>query len=183
MADDEEDDDDEEEDDDDEEEGGEGRPSKGGGRNKLFLLIGVAVLVLVVGDGAAAYFTGMLDSMFASDDAADVEGELDPRVGQYHELPEMVVSLRSGGRRRAPAIKLRVTLELARADDEDIMHIEQVTPRILDEFQNRVREMSLKDIRGATGPYLLREILLAKVIPLAKPVKVLDVLITSVLVQ
>ena len=91
--------------------------------------------------------------------------------------------MRAQGRRRAPTIELRVSLELGRAEEEDITHIDSVKTRIIEDFQNYVSGLSLDDIKGAAGPYLLREALLERIGPIAERVPVRDVLITSMLVD
>lgn len=161
------------------EEGEEGQ-SKKGGKTKLFLFIGLALL-LVIGGAAAAYFTGLLDPIFGS--TADSEGEDGSRpVGNavFYDLPELLVNLNTAGRKSA-FLKIRISLELQQA--EDIPKIEGMMPRIIDNFQVYLRELRVDDLKGSAGMYRLREELLTRVAAAAAPAKVNDVLFKEMLVQ
>lgn len=164
-------------------EGGEG--GKKGGKKKLLILIGVALL-LVVGGAAAAYFTGLMDpltEMLAGggghQKAAGEEGA-PPAVAVFHELPELLVNLNTGGR-KSTFLKIRISLELETA--EDIPKIEGVMPRVIDNFQVYLRELRVEDLKGSEGMYRLREELLMRVSAAAAPAKVNDVLFKEMLVQ
>jgi flagellar FliL protein len=202
--DDEEDEDDEDaedgdEDDEDDDEEGEGKSSKGG-KSKLILFIVIGVVVLLVAGGATAYFLGAFDSLFGGGgDAAATEGGAGGggaggggggggdaatlrNLGHKYELPEITLKLKPSGR-RPHAAQLRVTLMLGRAEEEDILHMDQAATQITDALQAAVADFSIQDLRGASGPYLVREILLKQVPPVAKPVLIRDILITNFLVQ
>lgn len=164
-------------------EGGEG--GKKGGKKKLLILIGVALL-LVVGGAAAAYFTGLMDpltEMLAGGGGhpktAGEEGA-PPAVAVFHELPELLVNLNTGGR-KSTFLKIRISLELETA--EDIPKIEGVMPRVIDNFQVYLRELRVEDLKGSEGMYRLREELLMRVSAAAAPAKVNDVLFKEMLVQ
>ena len=98
----------------------------------------------------------------------------------FFPLEEIIVNLNTGGR-KSTFLKVRVNLELAKADD--IVRIEKVMPRILDNFQVYLRELRIEDLKGSAGMYRLREELLTRVNLAASPVKVNDVLFKEMLVQ
>ena len=185
MADDELEDDDDTEDFDEEGEG-EGEEG-GGGRKRLIIVIG-GVLVLILGGLAAAYFTGMLqpvmDMLGGGDvpaDEASLEGE--PTVSGdavFYDLQEMLVNINTGGRKPV-YLKIRVSLELGAQDD--IVQVEAVMPRIIDNFQIYLRELRVEDLKGSAGMYRLREELLKRVSVAAAPAVVNDVLFKEMLVQ
>jgi flagellar basal body-associated protein FliL len=203
--------DDEDEDDEDvEDEDGDGEDgddedgeSSGGGKSKLILFIAIGVVFLLIAGGATAYFLGAFDSMFGgSDDAAMEEsaggasgagsggggggGGSKPvnvrTVGHKYELPELALQLKPEGRQPHAAL-VRITLMLGRAEEEDIVHMDQSAAKITESLQQAVAEFSFADFQGSSGPYLLREVLLQRVPPLAKPVIIRDILITSMIVQ
>ncbi len=155
------------------------------GKKKLILFV-VLPLLLVVGGGAGAYFSGAADPLLAlfgggqeQVEAEEVEhNPLKPAV--FYDLPEMLVNLNTSGRKQS-FLKIRVSLELS--DPLDVKRIEQVMPRILDNFQVYLRELRIEDLQGASGIYRLREELLARVAQAAKPAKVNDVLFKEMLVQ
>ena len=73
------------------------------------------------------------------------------------------------------------TLELAA--EADIEHLEQVLPRIVDNFQVYLRELRIEDLKGSAGIYRLREELLLRVNAAAYPAEVRDVLFKEMLIQ
>ena len=165
----------------DSEEGGDGSKKKG--KKKLLIIVGLALL-LVFGGIAGAYFTGLLAPIVTM-----VMGEPAPEEGAeqasftggvYYELPELLVNLNTSGR-TSSFLKIRISLEID--VPEDIPRIEQIMPRIIDNFQVYLRELRIEDLRGAAGMYRLREELLTRVSAAAAPIKVKDVLFREMLVQ
>ncbi len=172
----------------------EGEESEGGGgkksKKKLFIIIGI-VLLLLIGGGAAAFFTGLLDPLLGSTEPAASGGEggggegggkapLPPGQAVFFDLDEMIVNLNSSGRRQN-LLKIKVSLELASADD--LAKIQQVMPRVIDNFQTYLRELRIDDLRGSAGVYRLREELLTRVNIAVQPAKVNSVLFKEMLVQ
>lgn len=164
------------------EEGEEG----GGGRKRLLIVIG-AVLILILGGLAAAYFTGLLQPVMdmLGGGEAQVEGDAagEPTVSQdavFYDLQEMLVNINTGGRKPV-YLKIRVSLELSNADD--IIQVEAVMPRIIDNFQIYLRELRVEDLKGSAGMYRLREELLKRVNVAASPAVINDVLFKEMLVQ
>ena len=200
MAEDDEDEDDEDVEDGDDEDGDdEDGESSGGGKSKLILFIAIGVVFLLIAGGAAAYFLGAFDSLLGgSDDAAMEEsaggasgggsggGGGKPvnvrTVGYKYELPELALQLKPEGRQPHAAL-VRITLMLGRAEEEDIIHMDQSAAKFTESMQQAVAEFSFADFQGSSGPYLLREVLLQRLPPLAKPVVIRDILITNMIVQ
>lgn len=160
--------------------------SSGGPRSKKLILFVVLPLLLAIGGGAGAYFSGAFDSLFgASEQPAGEQAEaeepkapLGPAV--FYDLPEMLVNLNTNGRKQS-FLKIRVSLELN--DPLDIQKVESQMPRIIDNFQVYLRELRVEDLQGASGIYRLREELLARVGAAVKPARVSDVLFKEMLVQ
>ena len=166
-----------------------GSPSEKGGKNKL--LIFVAVIFLVVGGLAGAYFMGLLDpviAMIVGEEAVEGEGEITSSEDEmrpsenavFYDVGELLVNLITGGR-KSSFLKIRMSLELE--DPKDIERIESIMPRIIDNFQTHLRELRIEDLKGSAGMYRLREELLARASAAAAPVKVSDVLFKEMLVQ
>lgn len=158
-------------------------PKKSGGM-KMILLIVLPLLVLG-GAGGGLFATGMLDSLLGiehemEEEHAEVEEEVGLTPGFFYELPDMVVNLNSGSRRQN-FLKLSVSLELA--SEKDVVTVEQVLPRIVDNFQIYLRELRIEDLRGSAGLYRLREELLRRVSAAAAPAEIRDVLFREMLVQ
>jgi len=162
----------------------ESKPKKGLSGKKLVLLV-VLPLLLLAGGGAGAYFGGFLDPLLGEvgigESAIDETENLDAGSSTaFYELPEMLVNLDSSGR-RANYLKLVIALELA--DDDHIAELEDVLPRIVDNFQVYLRELRVEDLHGTAGMQRLREELLLRVNASTKTAKVRDVLFKEMLVQ
>jgi len=162
----------------------ESKPKKGLSGKKLVLLV-VLPLLLLAGGGAGAYFGGFLDPLLGEvgigESAIDETENLHAGSSTaFYELPEMLVNLDSSGR-RANYLKLVIALELA--DDDHIAELEDVLPRIVDNFQVYLRELRVEDLHGTAGMQRLREELLLRVNASTKTAKVRDVLFKEMLVQ
>jgi flagellar FliL protein len=180
--------------------------SGGGGNKKKLLLMVVLPILLVLGGAAAAYFTGLADPLVAmitgeatpAEETAEASAEGAPAetakpeaaapaadgtagVGAvFYEMPEMLVNINTAGRTRN-FLKIKVSLELT--SEADIARIDNVLPRIVDNFQVYLRELRLEDLQGAAGMYRLREELLNRVNAAVRPSQVKDVLFKDMIVQ
>lgn len=164
-------------------------PKKKFSGKKLVMFILLPLLV-IGGGGAGLYASGLLDTLLGGEEeemaveeemVAVEEPEIDLREpGFFMALPEILVNLSSDGRSQN-FLKLVVTLELNAEDD--VPAVDGVMPRILDNFQVYLRELSLDDLDGSAGLYRLREELLRRVNGAVAPVAVRDVLFQEMLVQ
>lgn len=166
------------------EEGGGGFDAK-----KLILFV-VAPLFILAGVGAGLHFSGALDKIFAKEEtheeAGDGHGD-ESGHGEGHsasavflEIPDIIVNLSSpDGQPRY----LRLSVQLELKNQMDLTAVEQVMPRVVDQFQTYLRELRVKDLRGSAGIYRLQMELLARVNAAAYPVEVEDVLFQEILIQ
>ncbi|MCB9948866.1 MAG: flagellar basal body-associated FliL family protein [Rhodospirillaceae bacterium] len=153
---------------------------------RLILFIVLPILVLG-GGGAALFMSGLLDSLLGGGEEEVVEEGAEPADGHavegpgyFYDLPVMTVNLDTGERRQS-FLSLSISLELDSFADADA--IQQVLPRIIDNFQIYLRELRLEDLRGSAGLYRLREELLRRVVHAAGTGHVRDVLFREMLVQ
>ncbi|HYH21064.1 MAG TPA: flagellar basal body-associated FliL family protein [Azospirillum sp.] len=162
---------------------GEGLPRKKFSGKKLVLFV-VLPLLLLVGAGAGIYFSGVLDMLLGHKEEAhapEAEKAPDPHAAPvFYDLPDMLVNLNSAGKRPA-FLKIKISIQVSKP--EDIPAINQVLPRIIDNFQVYLRELRLEDLKGSAGMYRLRQELLMRITAAAYPVKVKDVLFREMLVQ
>jgi flagellar FliL protein len=164
---------------DDDDELGEGE-GEGGGLKKMLLFIGAPVLLLII-VGAVAYFLGAFDSFFGpSAEELEAEQQQSDSLGYFFERAEMLVSIGRAGR-KSSFLKLRISLELAKKEDEQ--RIKAVMPRIVDNFQVFLRGLRIEELQGSHGLYRVKEELLVRVNAAANPVNVKDVLFKEMLVQ
>lgn len=160
-------------------------PRKRFSGKKLVLMVVLPLLVLG-GTAGALYATGIVDKLLGGDeapaeDAAAAGAPAEPvGPGVYYDLPDMLVNLNTRDSRQH-FLKISVSLELA--TPEDVATVEEVMPRIIDNFQVYLRELTLDDLRGSAGLYRLREELLRRVSNAAGGAGVRDVLFREMLVQ
>ena len=148
-------------------------------KKKKIIIIGTAVaVVLLAGAGGGAFF--MMGKKAEGEHAAPIAVEEHKGKPVYYPLGDMIVNL-SGEGKHPNYLKVKVTLELA--DEKDVPVIEEVKPRIVDNFQVYLRDLRIDDLRGSAGLYRLREELLMRVSEAAQPVRIRDVLFQEMLVQ
>jgi flagellar protein FliL len=157
---------------------------KGKGKKKLIIMILLPLLVLgaVVG---GLVFMGIVklpggSDTHAEEAHAEPEKHEEPKALVFFEVPDMLVNLSSTGK-RTNYLKIRVSLELAKAEDAAIL--QERAPRLIDNFQSYLRELRISDLQGSAGLARLREELLRRVNAAVEPVKVRDVLFREMLVQ
>ena len=156
----------------------------GGKRKKLILFIVIPVLLLIgVGVGVAVML-GLFSSkppVNPDEEQVQVEEVMAPTVQTtFFEIPDLIVNLNTSGR-KSVFLKIKISLEIA--DPSDIDTINQLLPRIVDNFQVYLRELRVQDLQGSAGMYRLHEELLRRVNIAVRPAKVKDVLFKEMLVQ
>lgn len=182
------------------EDGAEGEDEgKKGGKKKLLLIL--LPILLLGGGGAAAYFTGMLDGLLGiekvedgehaedghGDEKADDHGGGDGHgekgekgASAFLAIPPMIVNLNTeDGTPRY----LRLSVQLELEDPADKAAVEEVIPRVVDQFQTYLRELRVRDLRGSAGIYRLQMELLWRVNQAVEPVEIKDVLFQEILIQ
>ncbi|MBT6116337.1 MAG: flagellar basal body protein FliL [Rhodospirillaceae bacterium] len=147
---------------------------KGGSKKKALFVAGAILAFVLV--GAGAYLGGAMDMLAGGD--APAEAEVHQPL--FYDLPDMLVNLNGSGRKLS-FLKLNVSLELAKPEDELVM--KAMLPRIVDNFQVYLRELRVEDLQGSEGIYRLREELLRRVNMAVHPAQVSDVLFKEMLVQ
>ena len=156
----------------------------GSKRKKLILFIVIPVLLLIGGGVGVAVMLGLFSSkppVNPDEEQVQVEEVMDPTVQTtFFEIPDLIVNLNTSGR-KSVFLKIKISLEIA--DPSDIDTINQLLPRIVDNFQVYLRELRVQDLQGSAGMYRLHEELLRRVNIAVRPAKVKDVLFKEMLVQ
>lgn len=165
-------------------EGEEGLEDESKGMKKILIIL---IPLILIGAGAGLYFTGTLDSLLgkkaeegevAADEKAK-EGEEQKSTAVFVEIPDLIVNLQSS--EQPHFLRLKVRLEVK--NEEDATAVNEILPRVIDQFQTFLREMRMQDLRGSAGIYRLRQELLYRVNIAARPIEVQDVLFQEILVQ
>lgn len=162
--------------------GGEPEQKRFSGK-RLIIFAAVLVLVLIGGGVGAAVMLGMFDSApppTEEEVGAAPEPEPVETRAFFFDVPDMIVNLNTSGR-KSTFLKIKIQLELESSGDTE--RINEVLPRIFDNFQVYLRELRVEDLNGSAGMYRLREELLRRVNLAARPVRVRDVLFKEMLVQ
>lgn len=158
-------------------EGGEGEGGKkklSGKRMILFIVLPV-LLIAILGGGAAAYF------LLFSHKEEKVEAKPEPpKITTFYDLPDILVNLNASGR-QAAYLKLKVSLE--HQDPLQTPKLNELMPRVIDNFQVYLRELRPDDLTGSAGLYRLKEELLIRVNQAVAPIKINDVLFKEMLIQ
>lgn len=158
---------------------------KSGGRGlsgkKLVMII--VPVILLIGGAAGVYFSGLADSLMGKGDHAEAEHSEEgaqQAPPAYYDLPVMLVNLNSANR-GASFLKIAVSLEIA--NEAGRGRLENVLPRIIDNFQVYLRELRIEDLSGSAGLQRLREELLLRVNTQTGSGVVTDVLFKEMLIQ
>lgn len=161
-----------------EEEGAEGE-KKGG--SKLIIILIAIILLGAAGAGFMLIGGSSEDEEMTTEEMVEEEvAPIEIEEAYFYELPEMTVNLvsNSGGSR---FLRLKVNLELA--SEADVVALEKVLPRVIDDFQVFLRELRVDDLQGSAGTYRLKEALLMRVNQAAQPLEISNVLLKEILVQ
>jgi len=155
---------------------GEGEGGKKKSGKRMILIIVIAVLVIaILGGGAAAYF------LLFSHKEEKVEAKPEPpKITTFYDLPDILVNLNASGR-QAAYLKLKVSLE--HQDPLQTPKLNELMPRVIDNFQVYLRELRPDDLTGSAGLYRLKEELLIRVNQAVAPIKINDVLFKEMLIQ
>ena len=150
-----------------------------GGKKKLIVILLLGLIIVCAAAAGGFYFLKggeehAAEEVQVAEDAAPI-----PTESHYFELPDLTVNLASAGGNRF--LRLKVVLEVGSA--EDLARLEQVRPRIIDDFQVYLRELRPEDLRGSAGSYRLRHDLLLRANQAAQPARVVNVLFKEFLVQ
>ena len=118
-------------------------------------------------------FLGLLPPVHAE----ETEGEAQVF---FHQLPQMVVNLKSDG---YALRKLKMTVNIEVESDADLQLVQKLEPRVMNEFQMYLRRMATNDFESGTSLYRIKNALLERANQSASPAKVKDILFKELLVQ
>ena len=156
-------------------------PKKKWNGKRLSLFVFLPVL-LMLGGGAGAYFSGMLEFSPAEEMSDGSQPVMAAPASDtvFYDLPDMLVNLNTSGRKKT-FLKIAMSLELESTDD--ISDVERVLPRVMDSLQVFLRELRSEDLSGSAGMYRLKEEFLRRANIAAHPTEIRDVLFKELLVQ
>lgn len=180
--------------------------SGGQSGKKMGLIIGLAVILIGGGIGAA-YFFGLFDSLMGKggetaaheeaghgeesshgeesahgeEQAVDEHGNPIVAVTTYYEMPPFLINLSSVSNQTS-FIKMKITLKLPSEADQEIVTLRLA--EIQNEFNTYLRDLRASDLAGSAGMYRLQEELLARANRILAPEARVDkILFTEILIQ
>lgn len=163
-------------------EGGEGTADAAadGGKakkKKMMLIISsaVAVVGILVAVGVVFFMGGEKEH-----EAAPEEGAATAHLVIY-DVPEFNLSLLSDDPATPHFIKIKVALELAK--QTDVEAVNQMLPRLQDDWGGLLRQMRVGDLQGSANLHRLKENLLRRALQSLAPVELKAVYIRELLVQ
>ena len=140
---------------------------------KIILIVAGVLLIGGLGIGGYMFFAGSGEDRLAEGE----EAILAPVA--FFDLPEMLISINNNG--RVGYLKVQASLEME--EESSRARIEELLPRIVDNFQIYLRELRAEDIDGSAGMFRLKEELLRRVNVAVAPVLINDVLFRELLIQ
>lgn len=148
---------------------------------KLFIIIGAAALVVVLGGAGLFFFLSKGTAEAEHGPAAGAHGEVLPGAHSFiFNLPPMIINLNKDADGEA-VMKLTVALEVA--DESMMVQIQPRLAKVIDAFQVYLRELRKSDLEGSAGIYRLKEELLRRVNVSIYPAHVESILFKEILVQ
>jgi flagellar FliL protein len=159
---------------DDEEEG------EGGNKNRKIIFIFGGVVAVLILAGSAAFFMGYMDSLLGRPaTTAEVELPPPPAPPVNIPLPRKRADLKTGTC-RAPFLHYELILE---ASVDYAREIEELTPKLMDAYQQFLRDQSREDLSGAKGAEMLRRELANITNEMIKPHRIESVIFKQFILQ
>jgi flagellar FliL protein len=152
-------------------------------------IILIIVVLLLIGGGTVGglYFRGPIKKLIGlgSPETGTAEPApkkpVKPEDMAFCDLPDLLITLDSRGGRGYHIVKLTVALQLN--DRSDQPRVQAYVPRVVDVFQNYVRQLRIEDVAGVPQMQKLRGELLPRVNAVLAPAHVDDILFREVQVQ
>ncbi len=155
------------------------------GNRKLLLIGGGGLIALLLAIGGGLYFFLFSGSEEQKPIVAANTESLPPLPATppqvvFYNMPDLVVNIQTTDSTQA-YLKLSVALELDSPAEKP--GIQAYMPRVVDQFQDYLRELRLDDLKGSAGISRLKEELLRRINAVIAPYRVRDVLLKEMIVQ
>ena len=111
---------------------------------------------------------------------AEHQPDLPVSIGDYYDIPKMVVNLKTNSR-RPEFLVLSMALQMEKETDREKM--DKILPQLVSAFQEYLRELDASYLRGSMGMYRLKEELLLRASTVASPIIIKDALFKEILVK
>ena len=115
-------------------------------KGRRIALIAVALVVIVLGGGGAAYTLGLFDSLLGIQSTSKI-ATIDLGVPVRHELPMIKADLKTG-ECRSPLLRTLIVVEIS---SKDLPRLEAMHLRINDAISTYLRDFERQDMVGKKG--------------------------------
>jgi flagellar FliL protein len=151
----------------------EAAPAKRKLSGKVLVLYIALPLVVLIGGGAGAYFSGLIGGGSHEPEKPVVAEPV------FYDLPDFLVNL--SGPAPQHFLKMKVTLQIT--DKDATKRLDAEIPRVLDAFQVYLRELRPEDLEGSAGVLRVKEELLRRINLAIQPPLATDILFKEVIIQ
>lgn len=153
-----------------------------GGGSKVFLIIGI-LLLLTIGGGLAFLFLTPTGKALLGKEVGPEEVEAkqyDFKNLSFTELPEILLNLRATDGKQ---VFLKASFIIEASSPKIGEKVEKLKPMLIDQFQVYLRELDIEDLKGSAGVERIRQELVTRTNVLVTPDKINNVLFKEFLVQ
>lgn len=162
---------------------------------KIAIISSISVFVIVL------IFVGLFFFGMFGNDSADKITKEEEKITSFKEsvakienilsypIANILVNLKTKSKRRSSYLKLSLALETEVIEKENFSRddvkaqLDNLSPRIKDQFQVYLRELEPSDLQGSSGMQRVREELLDRANAVSKPIKISNILFLEFLIQ
>jgi flagellar protein FliL len=156
-------------------------------RRSRIILIVIVLLLLAGATAAGLYFRNPIKKLVGLGGSETAATEPPPKKVVkpedivFCDLPDIMITLNNQHDHGNHIVKLTVSLQLD--DKNDQPRVQAYIPRVIDVFQNYVRQLPVEEVVGVAQMRRLRDELLPRVNAVLEPSHVDDILFREVQVQ
>ena len=136
------------------------------------------MLISLIGGGL--YMSGLLDPFLGIEEGEEGTETVIAKGQFYYKFEDMTVNLVSG-EKKSRFFKLSLTVAVTQEADISVM--ESLSPRVMDNVTQYLRELKPEELAGSANFHRMHDNVLLRVRTAVAPIIVTDALITMALVQ
>lgn len=152
------------------------------GGTRIFLIIGVLLLILAGGSLVFLFLTPMGKSLMNKEKTTEEMGEkhYDFKNLSFTPLPDILINLRATDGKQ---VFLKTSFIIESSSPKIGEKIDKLKPMLVDQFQVYLRELDIEDIKGSAGVERIRQELVTRTNSLITPDKINNVLFKEFIIQ
>lgn len=135
---------------------------------------------LVCAGGVGAYMMWFAPPTQKAPEEEKKTGPLVPPA-YFFEIPDIIVNLQATEKGKRNFLKLKLVLEVG--EPTDLLMLDKIKPRLMDQMQTYLRELKITDLDGTQGAMKLKENVLLRIQTVSDPVVIKNILFKDFLVQ